>query len=136
MSFSTDLAAMVANQLERFVTLRPHQLAGQVANLDFWLLQVRHAVETLEGYGVRYVRMEGTQQGYAAQHGVSVTTLNYDGDPVSEPPHPPRRIPDRELQKARRELLAAAERFLNRCRDEGLLSDAEFVRACQNVGVE
>ena len=37
MSFSTDVAKLVADQLSRFVTLNPHQLAGQVANLDFWL---------------------------------------------------------------------------------------------------
>jgi hypothetical protein len=34
MSFSTDIAALVANQLSRFVTLNRHQLAGQAANPD------------------------------------------------------------------------------------------------------
>ena len=37
MSFSTDVAKLVADQLSRFVTLNPHPLAGQVANLDFRL---------------------------------------------------------------------------------------------------
>ena len=51
MSFSTDMAKLVADQLSRFVTLRPHQLAGQAANLDFWLAQVRHALGGIDGYG-------------------------------------------------------------------------------------
>ena len=51
MSFSTDIAELVANQLSRFVTLNRHQLAGQAANLEFWVVQVRLALDTIDGYG-------------------------------------------------------------------------------------
>ena len=37
MSYSSDIASILAEQLARFVTLNPHQLAGHVPNLDFWL---------------------------------------------------------------------------------------------------
>ncbi len=61
MAFSSDLAKLVADQLTRFVTLNRHQLAGQVANLDFWMAQVRNALETIDGYGVRFVRLSMNQ---------------------------------------------------------------------------
>ncbi len=57
MSFSTDLAELVTRQLSRLVTLNQHQLAGQVANLGFWLAQVQHALAVIDGYGVRFLRM-------------------------------------------------------------------------------
>jgi hypothetical protein len=101
MSFSTDMAALVANQLARFVTLNRHQLAGQAANLDFWLAQVRHALAVIDGYGVRFVRMYGAQEQYVAAHGT--TELIPGGDcPIERKASPPRRIPDRELRKAER----------------------------------
>ena len=35
MSFSENMAKVVADQLARFVTLNTHQLAGHMANLEF-----------------------------------------------------------------------------------------------------
>src|SRR3954454_1343197 len=100
MSFSTDVADVVAKQLSRLTTLNRHQLAGQVANLDFWLGEVRHALGVIDGYGVRFVRMHGAEEAYAAGH----AGLDFDGHHCTpkQPPPPPHRIPDRELQKARK----------------------------------
>ena len=136
MSFSTELAKLVTDQLSRFVTLNRHQLAGQVANLDFWLGEVRHALQVIDGYGVRFVRMHGTQEGYVAQH--VVTESDFDGHHYTpkQPPPPPRRIPDRELQKARESVTAATARFLQRCRREGLISEQQLFEASRGLGIE
>ena len=61
MSFSTDMAKLIANQLSRFVTLNRHQLAGQAANLDFWLAQVGHGLAVIDGYGMRFLRLHGAR---------------------------------------------------------------------------
>lgn len=128
MSFSTDTAKLVADQLSRFVTLRPHQLAGQAANVDFWLDQVRHALGVIDGYGVRFVRMEGGQQQYVTAHDTKLSEVGPAG--VEErKPSPPRRISDRELRQARRSLVEAATRFLERCRAEGLVADSVVATA-------
>jgi hypothetical protein len=86
-----------------FVTFNRHQLAGQVANLDFWLAQVRHALAAIDGYGVRFVRMEAAQERYVAAHGTTEFIQNAD-ERIERKASPPRRIPDRELRKARRAL--------------------------------
>jgi hypothetical protein len=122
-SFSTEMAKLVADQLSRFVTLNPHQLAGQVENLDFWLGEVRHALAVIDGYGVRFVRLHAAQERYVAANNVTASEVGPAG--VSERPPPAvRRIPDRELRQARRVLVEAATRFLERCQTEGLVADA------------
>jgi hypothetical protein len=134
-SFTTDMAKLVTDQLSRFVTLNPHQLAGQVANLDFWLAQARHALAALDGYGVRFVRMEGAQQQYVAAHGTTLSEVGPCGPEERRPP-PPRRIPDRELQKARRMLVEAVDRFLQRCRHDGFISESAYSAALEELAVE
>ena len=128
MSFTTNMAKLVADQLSRFVTLRPHQLAGQAANLDFWLAQVRNALGAIDGYGVRFVRMEGGQEQYIAAHDTKLSEVGPAGVEERRPP-PPRRIPDRELRQARQALVEAATRFLERCRAEGLGSESVLAAA-------
>src|SRR5262249_14826626 len=135
MSFSTDLAGLVANQLSRFVTLNRHQLAGQVANLDFWLDQVRHAMAFIDGYGVRFIRMEGAQERYVVAHGTTEFVLEVDY-PVERKASPPHRIPDRELQKARRTLTEAVTRFLERCLRDDLISESQMTTALEALGIQ
>jgi hypothetical protein len=134
-SFSTDMAGLVADQLSRFVTLNRHQLAGQVANLDFWLAQVRNALDVIDGYGVRFVRMSAAQEHYVAAHDTKLSEVGPAGTEKRKPP-PPRRIPDRELQKARRALVDASRQFLERCRHDGLIAGAKLAAALEDLGVE
>ena len=135
MSFSTDMAGLVADQLSRFVTLNRHQLAGQVANLDLWLAQVRHALAALDGYGVRFIRMHAAQEQYVTAHGTTEFDLGA-AYPAERRAAPPRRTPDRELQKARRALIDAASRFLERCQRDGLISESEASAALENLGID
>ena len=129
MSFSTAMAKLVADQLSRFVTLNRHQLAGQVANLEFWLAQVRHALAVIDGYGARFVRMHGAQEQYVAQHGTTEFVVGAEDYTPQTRPTPPRRVPDRELRQARRALVEAARRFLERCQAEGLVADTVVATA-------
>jgi hypothetical protein len=129
------MAELVAGQLSRFVTLNRHQLAGQVANLDFWLAQVRHAITGIDGYGSRFIRMHAAQEQYVNSHRTKEFSLGADY-PTERRASPPRRIADRELQKARRALVEAASRFLERCWRDGLISEALYSEACRGTGIE
>src|SRR6266446_1300116 len=100
MSFSENMAKVVADQLVRFVTLNRHQLAGHVANLDFWIAQARHALEVIDGYQERFRRLKAGQADYVATHQITVS-LSFDPD-IKGPPDPPRRVPDASLREARR----------------------------------
>ncbi len=135
MAFSTDMAGLVAGQLSRFVTLNRHQLAGQAANLDFWLAQVRHVLAVIDGYGVRFLRMHAAQEQYVTAHGTTEFVPGVDS-PIERRASPPRRVPDRELQKARRTLTEATSRFLERCRRDGLLSESRWAETLRSLGIE
>ena len=58
MSYSTELAKILTNNLTRFATLNVHQLAGHAANLDFWLAEARRCIEIIDGYATRFATMK------------------------------------------------------------------------------
>lgn len=134
MSFSTDIADLVAKQLSRFTTLNRHQLAGQVANLDFWLGEVQHALAVIDEYDVRFTRMRAAQEQHVSVHGTIEFDLHADRETGGRA-SPPRRVPAHELGKARRNLTLAASRFLERCRSEGFLSEEQLSAAIESLDV-
>ena len=133
LSYSTDMANLLANQLSRFATLNRYQLVGQLANLNFWLEQVHNSLAVFDGYGVRFVNLQSAQGGYVATHGVAQSRPD-DSFPTRQ--KEPSRVPHRELQKARKSLVAAASRFLNRCRQDGLISEADLSKALKSAHLE
>jgi hypothetical protein len=134
MAFTCDLARLVANQLSRFVTLNRHQLAGQVANLDFWIGEARHALGVIDGYGARFRRLRQAQTRHVKDHHTTLFALD---DPccTQSGPEPPRRTPDADLRDARRSLCEATHGFLMRCFHEGLFDEDALRAACESLGI-
>jgi hypothetical protein len=122
MAFTCDLARLVANQLSRFVTLNRHQLAGQVANLDFWIAEARHALAVIDGYGARFRRLKQAQTRYV-KHNQTFA------------PEPLHSTPDADLRDARRSLCEATHGFLMRCFHEGLVDEHALRAACESLGI-
>jgi len=132
MSYSEHLATVVADQLERFVTLNQHQLDGHVANLDFWISEARHALEVIDGYQERFRRQKA---GQAEQR--TLVPSPFDTD-ISSLPVPPRRLPDASLRDARRSVVDATYRFLVRLCNVGLIPESRLRSICSDlvIGVE
>lgn len=128
MSLSTERAGLVAGQVARFVTHNRHQLVGQVSNLDFWLV-------ARDGYGVRFIRMHTAQEHYVTTHQTTEFAIGADY-PTGKKASPPRRVPDREIQKARRALVESTRRFLERGRKDGFISEAKLSVAIKHLGIE
>jgi hypothetical protein len=78
MSYSSQIADLLAAQLTKFVTLHRHQLAGQAANLDFWLVEIRHSLAMIDGYRERFERMKAAQE--APRLRISSTDKGCDSD--------------------------------------------------------
>jgi hypothetical protein len=137
MAFTSDLAKLVSDQLSSFVTLNRHQLAGQVANLDFWIGEVRHALDVIEGYRQRFQRLKTAQSEHVTEH----RTIEFDLSnpyPDESTPSPLRPTRDAELREVRRSLREAAYRFLVRCFIEELIDEATLRRACNalDIGID
>lgn len=54
MAYSSDITKTLTVQVTKFVTLNRHQLAGHVANLGFWVAEVRHCLDVIDGYNRRF----------------------------------------------------------------------------------
>lgn len=136
MAFTTEMSKLVGDQFAKFVTLNRHQLAGQVANLEFWLAEVRHCLEVIDGYGSRFTRLKAAQTEYVEKH--DTVEFRVGDREFEDKASPPRRIPDRELREARRSLCEATSRFLIRCCNEGFIDEPTLRRACGelDLGVE
>jgi hypothetical protein len=137
MAYSSDISRVLTDQITKFASLNRHQLAGQLANLDFWAAEVQHCLDVIDGYNPRYERMKAAQMKYTSEHG---TVEYFLDDPccTRTGAPPPRRVPASELKEARRPLCDAMYRFLVRCFHEGLVDESLLRRTCDrlDIGVE
>lgn len=138
MSYSTELAETLAKTLARFATLNAHQLTGHVANLGFWLAEVRHCIEVINGYSKRFDAMTGAQKAYVAER----QTLEYhyickdycDICAKGQTPAPPRRVPHGALKTSLQALRDAAYHFLVRCYETGFIDEIRLREAADSIG--
>lgn len=132
-SYSTELARLLAHQLTKFATMRRHQLIGQVATIDFWLNEARHCWGVLEDYVPRYKRLHDAQMRYVMEHNV----MDFDPrDPkVNAALTPPKRASDDDLENARNALREAVYRFLLRCCNKGLIQEDMLRREAAKFGI-
>lgn len=137
-AYTTDLARLLTRQLTKFTTLNRHQLAGQVANLDFWLAEARHCLDVLDGYQGRFERMKAAEAAYVAAHDTREFQLNdrhYGHRDITRTVSQSRRTSDAQRTQARHELCEACYRFLLRCFREGQLDESRLRQACEPLGV-
>jgi hypothetical protein len=130
MAYSSEIADVLTAQLDRLSTLNPHQLAGQVANLEFWLHEVTHCQNVIDGYRARFDRMKAAEANYVREHDTKVVYPDVALAPTT--PVKPRRVPDDELQSSRLQMREAFYRFLVRTYREGLI-DETLLRKTANV---
>src|SRR5262245_33149251 len=64
LSYSIQRAGLIAEQLERLATQHAHQLAGQVANLAFWISEAVGAISILDDYAARFLALRNAQVGW------------------------------------------------------------------------
>jgi hypothetical protein len=134
MAYSTDIADLLAAQLQKFVTLNRHQLAGQVANLDFWLAEVRHCLDVIDRYPERFARLSSAQEQHVTRHG----TVEFDltDREFQYRASPAQRVPAQAMQKSRRGLVQVTRQLLQRCVKEGFLTDDAARRALEGLGID
>ena len=139
MAYSADIANLLTDQLTKLTTLNRHQLAGQVANLDFWLNEVGHALAVIDGYPARFTRMKRAQTGHVGEFTTREFELNdpdaYLYEAHASAPKPPKPVPDTELREGRRALCQATARFLSRCAKEGLVDESTVQRESERLRI-
>jgi hypothetical protein len=121
MAYSSEIADVLTAQLDRLSKLNPHQLAGQVANLDFWLSEVSHCQDVIDGYRSRFERMKAAQKKFVREQKTTVVYPEVAMAPTT--PVGPVRVPDEELKLSGLHLREAFYRFLIRAYRERLIDE-------------
>jgi hypothetical protein len=126
MPYVDDVTEPLIETLAHTSGLPKNQLAGHMANLDFWVSEVAHALEVIDGYPERFKRLKRGQSEYQQRHGEHFHH--------SSPPNVG--IRDDELRDLRRRLMETVTRLLARCHKEDLISEIELDRVCRQVGLD
>jgi len=121
MPYIDDICLPLIRVLEHNAGLQPHQLAGHVANIDFWFGEVRHCLGVIDGYNNRFEALKSAQADYERQHPHAIPDPAGWSQQVGRDPPLKKTSKDSDRQRLRRELLAAADRFLARAEREGLV---------------
>jgi hypothetical protein len=145
MAYSLEIADAVSRSVGKFVTLSNYQLAGHLANLDFWMRQIINALDAIDGYSTRQTTLELAQKKYISAHdtwrfSTEQTTLHHEfpEEPACEPGtvRPDRwRIDSETLKRKRREIVDSFYRFMLRCHKERLISGDRAKEALSECGI-
>ena len=140
MAYMVDQANGVAALLERFTTSYAYQVAGQFANLEFWLGETIHALDALEGYSERFERLSEAQTEWIGAHNVVVGSFcpackgQCEFEPELQRPQAPTKIPSSARNEAILRLRDAAYYFLLRCFRMKLLNESSLRSTCARIG--
>jgi hypothetical protein len=119
MPYVEDITEPLISTLTYTGGLPARQLAGHAANLEFWVGEVKHAFDVIDGYGERFKKLQDGERIAAERLG-----------PEFHPFHPRKLVrpgmSDHELKELRRRLTDSVVHVLNRCYKEGLISETEL----------
>lgn len=140
MAFIIDRADAVASMLEKFTTAHAYQVAGQYANIEFWITETLHALDALADYDNRFERLAAAQREWVDAHNVVVGSFcpmcggQCEFDPDLKPPRAPTKIPSRGRDDAARRLKDAFYFFILRCYRMNLTDEQALRDTCSRVG--
>jgi hypothetical protein len=145
MMYTIEIADSVAKTVGKFASLNAYQLAGHIANLEFWLSQVQHALAVIDGYDRRQHERIGAQRRYIGQHDTRQFTAQEMRDHREFPDDPSEDLrsaaPDQyeirknELQAKRREVADALYHFVRRCNSERLINKETAKQVLDSCGI-
>ncbi|RYE38757.1 MAG: hypothetical protein EOP21_11685 [Hyphomicrobiales bacterium] len=119
MPYVDDITEPLIVTLTQTGGLPARQLAGHAANLEFWVGEVKHAIDVIDGYGERFKKLIDGERIAAERIGPLFHPFR-----TQRPVRPG--IGDHELKELRRRLTDSAHHVLGRCYREGFVSETEI----------
>lgn len=132
--YVTNAARALSHELVKYARHRRHQLVGALANLDFWVAEMRHCLSLIDSYSWRFDRLKEAQDKFVLEHKVVEFDAKNPAGSKSDVA-PPLRVRDRDLMKVRRRLCLVFYRFLVRCHAKKLLNEATLRKECDSLGI-
>lgn len=139
MIYTIRKANSVSEQLRKFTTGYAHHVAGQFANIGFWIAEVKVSLKTIDEYNKRFISMRDGQKKWVDFHGTVVFEFcPYCGGKCelsNGKPAPPIRTSSQDLKEARRKLVDSIYYFLLRCFQLKLLDVNTLKNLCDDIGI-
>lgn len=142
MIYTEHRANLIAEQLRKFSDSYDYMLAGQFANIDFWMGEVIDALKIIDEHKYRFEQMYEAQKSWIEEHQTRVPNYcPYCGGPCElddqhdKIPELPRNRYKSEKKKSRKELVNSAYKFLIRCYKIGLLDMEELEDLGEKIGI-
>ena len=117
--------------------MNTHQLAGHVANMEFWADEVAHCLRVIDQYNARFERLSAGQSSYVSAHN-TIEFSPHDPCCTERPAARPKRVAESERHDARRDLCDAYYRFVLRCHKAGFIDETAVRTRCDqhDISVE
>lgn len=128
--YSIAKAALIAEQLARLSTQHPHQLAGQLSNLGFWMAETAAALAVIDDYPARFRKLHDAQVTWVRERNVKVPFYCHICQGTCEfspeTPSAPYRTRSEDLETARTDLKRAAAGLLLRLYGSAFITEQEL----------
>lgn len=141
MIYTVERANLISKQLRKFTDSYAFMVAGQFANVDFWMNEVISATVALDEHKVRFNKMYDAQKDWIEVKKVRVPDYCYICNGICELSHEryikpelPKNKASVEKKESRKELIDSAYYFLVRCYNIGLINKEEIKRFCDKIG--
>ena len=136
MSYTIECADAVIRTVGKFRTLNNYQLAGHIANAEFWVCEVRHAMQVIASYSRRDSDRKKAERVYINTHDTKRFSAlekdrfnEFEDEEFLLPAEPDNfGIEASELRAKRQEVADALYHFLKRCHKESLLTGRDAKR--------
>lgn len=141
MIYTIERANLITRQLKKFTDSYAFMVAGQFANIDFWIAEVVSAKKALDGHKVRFDKMYEAQRDWIEEKRVRVPDYCHICNGICELSHDgyvkpalPMNKARAEKKESRKELIDSAYYFLVRCHNIGLITGEEIKGFCDEIG--
>ena len=141
MIYTLEKAVLVTKQLKKFTSSNDYMVAGQFANIDFWIHEVASAVKALDEHNIRFNKMNQAQKDWIEENDTRVPDYCHICNGICElstehyvKPELPKRRFNNDKKEIRKELVNAGYYFLIRCFKMKILNKEQINVFCNKIG--
>lgn len=141
MIYTVERANLITERLGKFTDSYAYMVAGQFANIDFWIDETVNSIRAIDEHNVRFEKMCEAQKNWIEEKNVRIPDYCYICNGICElseqhykKPELPKQRAKSEKKESRKELVDTAYYFLVRCFKIGLLNKEELKSYCNQIG--
>jgi len=141
MIYTVEKANLITKKFKKFRDGNDYLVAGQFANIDFWIEETIAALKAIDEHKIRFERMCTAQEIWVEEYNVRIPNHCIICEGICELMQGHDRKPELPIQYAksdktesRKELTESAYHFLTRCYRLGLLTFDALKLKCDSIG--